>query len=138
LIFTLLSLLLLATTAEAQDPYIISGTIYDSVNHQPLAAASIHIKGSNTGTTSADDGSFHLRAAQRLPLTLVVTSIGFKTQEFDVTPDGAQGITISLNVQNVLVDQVVVTASRVSESILRSPVTIEKLDLQAIKASPAP
>src|SRR5437016_855841 len=35
-------------------------------------------------------------------------------------------------------NQVVVTASRRSESILRSPVTIEKLDLRAIKESPAP
>ena len=138
LLIALFSLLLLVPRAKAQDPYIISGTIYDSASHQPLAAASIHIKGSKTGTTSADDGSFHLRTAQRLPLTLVITSIGFKSQEFDVTRDGAQGITINLNVRNVLVDQVVVTASRVSESILRSPVTIEKLDLQAIKASPAP
>ena len=47
-------------------------------------------------------------------------------------------ISLSLNTQNILNDQVVVTASRVPESILRSPVTIQKLDLRAIKESPAP
>lgn len=140
LIRTLLTFasLLVITGAFAQNPYIISGKIYDSVNHLSLGAASIRIKGSATGTVSADDGSFQLKTAQKLPLTLVVTSIGFKPLEFTVHEDGSRNVQISLNTQNVLVDQVVVTASRVSESILRSPVTIEKLDLRAIKESPAP
>ena len=133
-----ISLLLFGTALLAQEPYIITGKIFDSAARQGVAAASIRIKGASTGTTSADDGSFHLKTAQRLPLTLVVSSIGFKSQEFDVTQNGTEGLTINMNIRNVLVDQVVVTASRVPESILRSPVTIEKLDLQAIKASPAP
>src|SRR5258708_2032399 len=124
--------------ARAQDPYIISGKIYDSSANAGLASASIKVKGSLTGTVSKEDGSFHLKTAQKLPLTLVVSSIGYKAQEFEVTQNGTEGITINLNSRTVLVDQVVVTASRVSESILRSPVTIEKLDIQSIKASPAP
>ncbi|HXB94997.1 MAG TPA: carboxypeptidase-like regulatory domain-containing protein, partial [Puia sp.] len=134
----LIPILLVAADLLAQEPYIISGKIYDSSAHAALASASIKIKGAALGTVSAEDGSFHLKTAQRLPVTLVVSSIGFSQQEFEVTQSGIQGITISLNTRNVLVDQVVVTASRVPESILRSPVTIEKLDLQTIKASPAP
>ncbi len=133
-----LALLLTSVIAVAQEPFVISGTIYDSTSHQALARASIHIKGGGGGTTAADDGSFHLKTTQRLPLTLEVSSIGFKTQEFVVSQESSQNLSLNLNVRNVLVDQVVVTASRVPESILRSPVTIEKLDLQAIKASPAP
>ncbi len=136
-ILTLLFTLSLSA-AFGQDPYIISGRIYDSTSHQFIASASIHIKGSSIGTTSAEDGSFHLKTSQKLPLTLVVTSIGFKAQEFSVQPNGTENVSIPLNTKDVLVDQVVVTASRIPESILRSPVTIEKLDLQAIKASPAP
>ena len=127
------------TSLFAQDPFIISGKILsDSLGQQPLASASIRVKGSSAGTTTAEDGSFHLKTSQKLPLTLVVSSIGFKSQEFTVNSASTQGITIALNTRSVLVDQVVVTASRVSESILRSPVTIEKLDLRAIKESPAP
>ncbi|HTI09657.1 MAG TPA: TonB-dependent receptor [Puia sp.] len=135
-----LTLVSLFLGAAAQDPYIISGKIYDSVNNQSLNGASIRIKGSAAGTVAAADGSFHLKTTQKLPLTLIFSSVGYKTQEFTVRDreDGSKGISISLNSQNVLVDQVVVTASRVSESILRSPVTIEKLDLRAIKESPAP
>ena len=122
----------------AQDPFIITGKIFDSVNNQSLSGASIRIKGTSVGTVAADNGTFQLKTTKKLPLTLIVTSIGFKAQEFTVREEGAKGIYISLNSENVLVDQVVVTASRVSESILRSPVTIEKLDLRAIKESPAP
>ena len=134
---TILTLFILAATAvRAQDPYMISGKIYDSSAHAVLASASIKIKGTSIGTVSAEDGSFHLKTIRKPPLTLVVTSVGYKAQEFEVTQN--EGLSISLNTRTVLVDQVVVTASRVSESILRSPVTIEKLDVQSIKASPAP
>ena len=134
----LLRLLFASTKLIAQEPYIISGKIYDSSSHQFLGAVSIRIKGSSAGTTSAEDGTFHLKTSQRLPLTLIVSSVGFKPQEFQVSQSGTEGIAIALNTQTVLVDQVVVTASRVPESILRSPVTIEKLDLRAIRESPAP
>ncbi len=134
----LLFTVFISLRAAAQDPYIISGKIYDSVNNQSLGGASIKIRGSNTGTIAKDDGSFQIKTTQKLPLTLIVTSVGYKTQEFTVADNGVSGISISLNTQSLLVDQVVVTASRVSESILRSPVTIEKLDLRAIKESPAP
>ncbi|HEY4109490.1 TonB-dependent receptor [Puia sp.] len=136
---TFLTLSLLAAfVVRAQDPFIITGKIYDSSAHAVLASASIKVKGASAGTVSAEDGSFRLKTAQKLPLTLVVSSIGYKPQEFQVTQNGTDGIAINLNTRTVLVDQVVVTASRVSESILRSPVTIEKLDVQSIKASPAP
>src|SRR5580693_4926639 len=108
---------ILSSGLFAQDPYVISGKIYDSINNQSLAGASIHVKGSSSGTVAADDGSFQLKTTRRLPLTLIVTSIGYKAQEFTVREVGAQGVNIALNTQNVLVDQVVVTASRVSESI---------------------
>ena len=39
--------------------------------------------------------------------------------------------------QTILGQEVVVSASRVEESILKSPVTIEKLDLLTIRQTPA-
>jgi outer membrane cobalamin receptor len=45
---------------------------------------------------------------------------------------------VSLATQTVLGKEVVVTASRVEESILKSPVAVEKLDIRAIKETPAP
>ncbi|HSZ85389.1 MAG TPA: TonB-dependent receptor, partial [Puia sp.] len=132
-------LIILSAQLNAQDSYVISGKISDSVNNLQLGGASIKIKGSQNGVTAKNDGSFQIKSNQRLPITLIVTSVGYKTQEFVVSDNNsASGISIALNTQNLLIDPVVITASRVSESILRSPVTIEKLDLRAIKESPAP
>jgi len=136
--FYTFTFILLSLGAAAQDPYIITGKIFDSTSNQHLGGASIRIKGAGSGAIADDDGSFQLKTTHKLPLTLIVTSVGYKAQEFTVSEQGTTGISIALNTQSLLVDQVVVTASRISESILRSPVTIEKLDLRAIKESPAP
>ncbi|HEV7621188.1 MAG TPA: TonB-dependent receptor, partial [Flavisolibacter sp.] len=121
----------------AQDGYLISGKLYDSVNNQVILGASIRIKGSHVGTLTKEDGSFQIKSSQKLPITLMISSIGFKTQEFVV--DGTQSsLSLSLNTMTLMSNQVVVTASRRSESILKSPVSIEKLDLKTIKESPSP
>jgi outer membrane receptor protein involved in Fe transport len=52
--------------------------------------------------------------------------------------NAAEAITVQLNSTEVLGQEIVVAASRVAQSILQSPVSIEKLDSRAIKASPAP
>ena len=132
-----LIIILFGFKGYSQDAYIISGKLYDSVSNQILAGATVKIKGTSTATVTKDDGSFQFKTSQKFPLLLIVSSIGYKTQEFVVDGQGTN-ISIALNTQSLLVDQVVVTASRKSESILRSPVTIEKLDMKAIKESPAP
>ena len=135
-LFLLINVLVFAT-AFSQTGFIITGKIYDSVNHQSLAGATVKVKGSNAATVAKDDGSFGLKVTQPLPVTLVVTSVGFKTQEFSVSSNSGT-IAIGLNAENFFAGQVVVSASRIPESILKSPVSIEKLGLQAIKESPAP
>ena len=129
--------LLFSTLSFSQGGFIVSGKIYDSVNQQSLAGATIKVKGSTTGTVAKDDGSFSLKVLQPLPVTLVVSSVGFKTQEFTVS-NNQGNLSLALQTESFFAGQVVVSASRIPESILKSPVSIEKLGLQAIKESPAP
>jgi iron complex outermembrane recepter protein len=136
-IFTTIVILFLTSKSFSQGAYIISGKILDSTNTQVLPGASIKIKGTNVGTAAKEDGSFLIKAFQQLPITLVISSIGYKTQEFVISNTSSTN-TFSLYEQNQLAGQVVVSASRRSENILKSPVTIEKLDIRAIKESPAP
>jgi outer membrane receptor protein involved in Fe transport len=126
------------TKLYSQGAFIISGKVQDSTHTQTLAGATIQIKGTHIGTAAKDDGSFELKVFQRLPVTLIVSSLGYQSQEFVVTDNSLSKLSISLYAQNQYAGQVVVSASRRSESILKSPVTIEKLDLKAIKESPAP
>lgn len=138
--FWLLLLLLFVSilSANAQDPLIsISGTVRDNGNQQPLPGVSISVKGGSTGTLSDNNGQFALKAKLRFPFTLVFNFIGYESRELEIA-SGSQPIAIKLESKAVLVNEVVVSASRVEESRLRSPVAIEKLDIRAIKETPAP
>ena len=125
--------------AVAQDNTIIeiSGRVTDQENHTPLPDVSVQVKGTVTGTVTNRGGDFRLRTKTRLPFTLVFSSVGFKQQEFEVKSLGSN-LQIELTTQTVLGNELVVTASRVQESILRSPVAINKLDIRAIRESPSP
>ena len=132
-----LPLLFFSVLLQAQNAYLISGKVYDSTNSQVLAGASVRVKGSSKGTASKPDGSFELKVTQKLPITLLISYVGYNRQEF-VVADNSAAISISLHTEDIYANQVVVTASRVPESILKSPVSIEKLSLRALKESPAP
>jgi iron complex outermembrane receptor protein len=115
----------------------ISGRVTDQEKNEPLPDVSVQVKGTVTGTVTNQSGDFRLRTRSKLPFTLVFSSIGFKQQEFEVKSLGSN-LQIALTTQTVLGNELVVTASRVPESILRSPVAISKLDIRSIRESPSP
>lgn len=137
--YLLLSFAFMITTVYliAQDIYTLSGTLKEGQGNTPLAGAVIRIKNSSSVTTTNDDGSFQIKTSAALPLTIQVSSLGYAAQEFVISNKNSP-ILLSLNVQNAYASLVVVTASRVPESILKSPVSIEKLSLSAIKEAAAP
>ncbi|HAI75054.1 MAG TPA: TonB-dependent receptor, partial [Microscillaceae bacterium] len=114
----------------------ISGNIVDTDTNEPLVGVSIIIKGTVAGTITDASGNFTLNSKTTPPFTLVISSIGYQTQE--VLFDGSNNsLSISLSEQTITGQEVVVSASKVEESILESPVTIEKMDLLAIRNSPS-
>lgn len=127
------------SAAQAQDATLIeiSGKVTDQSSQQPIPDVSVQVKGTVAGTITNKTGDFKLRTKSKLPFTLTFSSIGFKEQQFEVTSVGSN-LEIAMVTQTILGSDVVVSASRVQESILKSPVAIEKLDIRAIKESPAP
>ena len=115
----------------------ITGQVIQEDTKEPLSGVSVQIKGTVAGTITSTTGDFKLRTRLKFPFKLVFSSVGFQEQEFEVTGLGSK-LSIALSTQTVLGKEVVVTASRVAESILKSPVAIEKLDIRAIRESPAP
>ncbi len=114
----------------------IQGSVVDVETNDPLPGVSVTIKGTIQGTVSDGQGKFALNVKQ-LPVTLTFTLVGFRSQEVEVV-DAAEELPVQLTAGSLLGEGVVVTASRVEESILKSPVAIEKLDLNQIKDTPAP
>ncbi|MEX8548003.1 MAG: TonB-dependent receptor [Mucilaginibacter sp.] len=132
----LLFLLPLLSVAQLNGNYILSGVVKDD-SGQALPGVSVKITGSTSGTISDAQGRFSVTTNAKFPLKLVFSSIGFKPQEFEVSKPGSQ-LSVQLVTQSMIVNEVVVTASRQEEKIMRSPVAIEKLDIRAIRNSPAP
>jgi iron complex outermembrane recepter protein len=116
----------------------ISGTVKDGGTGEGLPGVSIIVKGKVIGTTTNVAGEFSLKVNQAPPLTLVFSYVGFKSQEISITDATTAGLAISMEEQSTLGQEVVVSASRVEESILQSPVTVEKMDLIAIQQAPTP
>lgn len=134
-----LIVLLLASwqSALAQNQTTINGTVVDATTAQPLPGVSVSIKGATAGAITAADGSFRINTSRSLPLTLTFSYIGYSPREVTVS-DASASVNVQLSSTEILGQEVVVSASRVPESILQSPVSIEKLDSRAIKATPAP
>jgi TonB-linked SusC/RagA family outer membrane protein len=82
----------------------ITGNIVDEEG-QPLAAASVRVKGGTNGTVTDADGNF----AMNVPAggaTLIVSYVGYATQE--VAVDGGQHVAIRLVSDSEALDEVVV------------------------------
>jgi outer membrane receptor protein involved in Fe transport len=114
----------------------LSGQVLNAVNRTVLPGISIAIKGKVAGTITNESGKFSLTTSVPTPFTIAVTGVGFQTQERIITADQVN-LNIELQEQTILGQEVVVAASRVEESVMKSPVSVEKLDLRAIQATPS-
>jgi outer membrane receptor protein involved in Fe transport len=115
----------------------ISGTVTDKQTKETLPGVSINVKGKSIGTSSNVDGKFTLSTTESAPFTLVVSYLGYKSIEQEVSAS-ATGLIFSLESQSILGQEVVVAASRTPERILESPVSIERLGQAAIRETAAP
>jgi len=100
--FYCLILLMLPITLMAQKT--ISGTVFGE-SSLPLPGASVLVKGTNNGTVSDFDGQFTLQL-DKTPSVLVVSYIGYETQEVPIINQSQ--ITITLRVNQEQLDEVVV------------------------------
>ncbi|ADR23098.1 membrane protein [Marivirga tractuosa] len=124
----------------------ISGTVVDDESKVPLIGVNVVVKGKVLGTTTDFDGNFDFSVNLPTPITLQFSMVGYKTVEYTIdessdNPErqtgGSTGIKIALEEELIMGQEVVVSASRVEESILQSPVSIEKMDVLAIQQTPA-
>ncbi|MEX0721948.1 MAG: TonB-dependent receptor [Balneolaceae bacterium] len=126
-----------ANSVSTKAETVISGIVTD-VSGEPLAGVNIRVEGKVIGTSTNPDGSFNLTVRQDPPLTLFVTIVGFTSQRIEITESEVENLEIVLEEETVLGGDFVVSASRVEESILKSPVSIEKMDVLDIQTTASP
>jgi len=124
---------LLAESAENIQVTEISGRVIEQSTGDPLAGVNVVVKGRVIGTSTEADGTFSLRVQQDPPLTLVFSMIGFNKTEIEITQNEVTGLQVELIESPIVGSDVVVSASRVEENILESPVSIEKIDAIGVR-----
>ena len=113
----------------------LSGKVTEESTNQPLIGVSLQIKGKVIGTITDAQGHFSFATSTPPPFILVASSVGFETQEIDIS-GGQTNIEIKMKEQAVLGREITISASRVEESVMKSPVSIEKIDVRTIRETP--
>lgn len=127
-------LLFISVSAFAQTN--ISGTVTDE-NNEGLAGVNIIVKGRVIGTVTDINGKFSLDISDFPPLTLVFSFVGYATQEVQIATPSDLTQNIKMEEATLLGQEIVISASRVEEKIMESPVSIEKMDILAVQNTPA-
>lgn len=126
----LLSFILLSTILCAQTRDV-SGTVTDKSDGSAIAGANVTVKGTATGTATDADGKFSLKVSNEVT-TLIVSFIGYETQEVNIT--GLSTINISLDASASQLEEVVISTGRGSQrTITDTPLPIDNFvaaDLQ--------
>lgn len=115
----------------------VSGTVRNESTKEIVPAVTVALKeNANQGTYTDQNGVFSLKVP-KLPTVLVVSSIGFESQEITVT-SATQVIEVSLKINSSFGQEVVVAATRSPQRLLESPVTVERLSAANIRSLAAP
>ena len=121
-LFTLIGLLL-TTVVFAQST--ISGTVNDDAG-EPLIGATVLVKGTTKGTATDYNGQYALEV-ENGTYTLVVSYVGFKEQEKEVSVQGNTTVDFDMEIGSIIGTEVVVSGSKRQEKLTESPATIETI-----------
>jgi iron complex outermembrane receptor protein len=124
--FTIAFMFLLPLGFMAQT---IKGKVTDK-SGSALPYMNVLVKGTSTGTTTNDSGEFSL-TVKKLPVTIVVSSIGFKTKEVKVTDNSFLNIAIEEGDESL--GEIIITGSRTApRSNADSPLPIDVVGVKEL------
>ncbi|OXA73643.1 TonB-dependent receptor [Flavobacterium aquidurense] len=100
----------------------IEGVVKTSEN-TPLEAVNVVIKGTTSNTTTDSNGKFILDTKGKLPITILVQYVGYKTTEIELADLPVTPLQITLKEENELIE-VVVSSRRRIEKVQDVPIAI--------------
>src|SRR5688572_3249933 len=115
----------------------LTGNVRHAQTNEIIPSVSVQIKSTASGTFSDERGNFSIATNRSLPLVLVFSSIGYETKEITVNSLAGGIIRVELQPASSLGVEVVVSANRVPEKILESPVSIERISAADIRSTPS-
>src|SRR5206468_8350422 len=88
----MLSIAFFAGTVTAQNTIKVSGRVTNEKN-EPVAGASVVVKGQNIGAATSENGEYSISAPSNA--TLVVSAVGYPAQEIPVKGKAVQNVTLT-------------------------------------------
>jgi outer membrane receptor protein involved in Fe transport len=132
--------LLLATVSMSMQLFAqnitVTGNVRNAGTQEGIPAVSVTIRGGQQGTFTDASGNFSLSVV-RVPVVLIISSVGFESTEVTVT-DPSKPVQVDLNVSSSMGQEVVVSATRSAQRILEAPVTVERMNSAVLRNVPAP
>lgn len=104
----------------------IRGTVTDEVAGEPVSFPQIAVRGTNIGIVGGEDGTFTLRGVPAGQVTLVIQRIGYQSRQVPV-PAGQNTVEISLVVDHLEVDELVVTGRATAVQRRNLPNAVETI-----------
>ena len=127
--FTLLLFALLFSAGAMMAQRTVTGTVLDDTG-ESLIGANVLVKGTTIGTVTDIDGSFSIDVPDGSN-TLVISSVGYTTEEFDVTGLTTLDVTLSTG---ELLSEIVVTGLGIKKEKKALGYGVTTLDSKALTA----
>ena len=112
----------------------ISGSVMDADNMDAIPGVNVIIDGTNIGTVTDFDGNFSFNTSQDLPLTVVVSYVGYSAERVVVT-SANQNINVMLSAGQNL-EEIVISASRRAQKVTEAPASVSVISTREIESSP--
>lgn len=115
----------------------ISGTIRDINSKETLPFANVMIKGTDTGTSADSDGKFEIPGIKGDNI-LLVSYIGYKTEEIKIKSESDKHLNIYLTSTNVLLQEITVLASGEDKKNTNLTSSLEGKQIESVTSSTLP
>jgi len=127
-----LLILMLACLYLGVNAQIIRGVVKDQNTKEGVFGVNIIEKGTTNGVSSDFDGQFQLKLTKGLPATIQISALGYKKKEITVNSLKEQ-VQIFIEADEVLLEEMQVSDTRITEKQKESPLTVESMDAIAIR-----
>ena len=125
-----------ATVLQKKESFTIKGIIMDRDSKETLAGVPIGIKEIPSKATSSDVSGSYSITLQSGKYTLLVSYVGYETQEIKITVDKNLEKNISLSSSSVNLNEVVVSSRKADENVTAVQTGVERIDIQEINKLP--
>lgn len=116
--------------------HTLSGNLRDAKTGEALIGAAISIKGTTQGVVTDFDGFFLINYNGNFPVTLDCKYSGYSLKSITLT-EAAKSLNIGLEEESIMINIVEISGQRISDKHKSSPLTVESMDLLAIKETPS-